>query len=834
MQKRILRTWTVVLAFLPIIAFAQDATVEEVDVKPHKLTVKADEYFESKEYSVAIEIYAKAYSKEKTREQKQRISYNMAEGYRFTGQCKRAASYYQRASKLGFGAQADLGYAEMLQCQGEYEDAIIAYEAYKKLVPSDARADRGIESCQKAAQWVVSGSLFALDNAKDLNSKKSDYSIAFAGKRGKEDLTLMISSMRDDATGRKEDGWMGQRFSDIFVIEGERKKNKKKKKGKEANANDEIVWGELDPMSDIINTKDHEGVVTFDSRGKEMYFTKCMQVKNMKMGCAIYTTKKIGQDWANPEPVIIALDSGASVGHPALSPDDQVLYFAGEVAGGKGGKDIYMTTYDRRKREWASPTNLNINTRGDELYPFAHGDGYLYFSSNGHVGMGGFDCFRVKLDENGAPVGDVENMLSPINSEADDISLRFVPGDNTKKGFVVSNRKGTRGEHDIWYVTEWEKFFETTGTVVSTKNGKPVSDVTIEVSNKEGQSFTVTTDASGQFSIPRGQMEEDKSYKLNMSRKRFLNAVGDITTKGLALNDYAQVKEERAYVKSYSLRLEMDPIEVPIVLPNVFFDLAKSELREESKVALDTVFSILQRNPTITIGLRSHTDYRDTDAKNDVLSQSRAQSCVDYLIQKGIPAERLTAVGMGEKEPFVISADYKGFGADKFKAGDNLTETFIKRLNKEDQEVANQINRRTDFKVLSDDYVPSTTIADGGSSDGGAAQPKKDENPIGQTITLGPKDRSLAKIAMNNGMNVVQLKKLNGGLRGARPMPGMVIKVTPNGDYSAFDEDHYQVQRGDTMRGIAKKASASVKDIRNLNGFKSDKDLIIGSWIQIK
>jgi peptidoglycan-associated lipoprotein len=319
-----------------------------------------------------------------------------------------------------------------------------------------------------------------------------------------------------------------------------------------------------------------------------------------------------------------------------------------------------------------------------------------------------------------------------------------------------------------------------------------------------------------------------------MSRKRFLNAVGDITTKGLALNDYAQVKEERAYVKSYSLRLEMDPIEVPIVLPNVFFDLAQSELRDESKVALDTVFSILQRNPTITIGLRSHTDYRDTDAKNDVLSLARAQSCVDYLIQKGIPAERLTAVGMGEKEPFVISTDYKGYGADKFKAGDNLTETFIKRLNKDDQEVANQINRRTDFKVLSDDYVPSTSVAEGESSDGGAVQTKKNENPMGQTMTLGPKDRSLGKIAMDNGMNVVQLKKLNGGLRGARPMPGMVIKVTPNGDYSAFDQDHYQVERGDTMRGIAKKAGASVKDIRTLNGFKSDKDLIVGSWIQIK
>ena len=189
---------------------------------------------------------------------------------------------------------------------------------------------------------------------------------------------------------------------------------------------------------------------------------------------------------------------------------------------------------------------------------------------------------------------------------------------------------------------------------------------------------------------------------------------------------------------------------------------------------------------------------------------------------------------MGEKEPFVISADYKGLGADKFSTGDNLTESFIKGLSKEDQEVANQINRRTDFKVLSDDYVPSTSVAAGESTEAGAAQPKKNENPIGQTMTLGPKDRSLGKIAMDNGMNVVQLKNLNGGLRGARPMPGMVIKVTPNGDYSAFDADHYQVQRGDTMRGIAKETGANVKEIRDLNGFKSDKDLIIGSWIQIK
>jgi len=834
MQKRILRTWTFVLACLPMTVIAQDAAIEEVEIEPHKTTVKADEYFDAKEYTTALEVYAKALSKEKSRDQKQRIAFNMAECYRYTGECKRAASYYQRAVKMGFGPTAMLGYAEMLQCQGEYEDAIVAYEEYKKSIPGDPRADKGIESCQKAANWKVQGSLFALDNAKDLNSKKSDYAISYAGKRGKEDLILMISSMRDDATGRKADGWTGQRFSDIYVIEGARAK-KRKKRGQEANANDDIKWGDIEPLSEIINTKDHEGVVSFDSRGKTMYFTKCMKVKNMKMGCAIYSTKLIGRDWANPEPVVIALDSGASVGHPALSPDNKTLYFAGEINGGKGGKDIYMTTYDRRARQWNAPTNLNINTRGDELYPYAHGDGYLYFSSNGHVGMGGFDCFRVKLDENGMPVGDVENMLSPVNSEADDIALRWVPGDNTEKGFVISNRKGTRGEHDIWHVTEWSKEFEVSGTVVSSKNGKALKDVTIEVSDKEGNSFSITTDGNGRFKIERGTLGEDKSYKLNLSRKRFLTAVGDVSTKDLMLSDYSPIKEERTYVKSYSLKLVMDPIEVPIVLPNVFFDLAKWDLREESKVALDTVYNILQRNPTITIGLRSHTDYRDTDEKNQVLSQKRAQSCVDYLIEKGIPADRLTAVGMGESEPFEIPQNYAGLGADLFDAGSVLTESFIRRQGADAQEVANQVNRRTDFKVLSDNYVPSVSVAsEEGGEAGGTTKPKKDENPIGQTLTLGPKDRSLGKVAMDNGMNVVELKKLNGGLRGARPLPGMVIKITKNGDYTDFDASHYQVQRGDKISTIAKKKGVSAKDIKQLNDFRNDNDLIVGSWIQIK
>lgn len=831
MQYRLLRSLAMLLAAVPFLAFAQGEPEIEKESR-HKLTRKADDYFEAKEYFVASEIYKKAYSKEKSTEQKQRISFNMAECYRYTGQCKRAESYYVRAYKLDYGPLALLNAAEMIQCQGNYEDAIASYTEYQQLVPDDPRAAQGIEACQSAAKWEVEGSLFSVDNAKALNSKKSDYAIAYAGKRGKEDLTLIVSSMRDESKGKKEDGWMGQRFSDLFIIEGERQRGKRKK-GKEADANDEVKWGELESLSDVINTKDHEGVVAFDSRMKTMYFTRCMKVKNVKMGCGIYTTRQVGQDWANPEPVVMALDSGSSVGHPALSLDDNILYFAGELPGGKGGRDIYMTTYNRRNRAWEAPTSLSINTRGDELYPYVHGDGYLYFSSNGHVGMGGLDVFRVKLDDNGMPVGDVENMKSPINSEADDIALRWLPGDNTLKGFIVSDRKGTRGAHDIWHVTEWQKDFHVKGIVRSTKDGSPIKNATIEVSDKDGNSFEVTSDDKGMFEVERGSLLENTKYKLNLSKKKYLNAVGDITTEGLALTDYSRIKEERVFLKEFNLELSMDPIEIPIVLPNVFFDFARAELRNESKVALDTVYNILQRNPNITIGLRSHTDYRGGTDDNNDLSQRRADSCVAYLIKKGVPQDRLTAQGMGESDPFVIPMDYSGYGAGMFASGTRLSEDFIKGLNKEQQEVANQINRRTDFMVLRDDYVPAETQDT--ESVGEKSDTKKNKKPIGETIVLEPGQTSLGAIAKKYKMNVVQLKKLNGGMRGARPVPGMVLKVTLNGDYTEFDATHHQVKPGDKIKSIASKYNLKPKDLKGLNeDLSKDTDLIVGSYVRIQ
>lgn len=831
MQQRLIRSLVILLTAVPLFVSAQADVNDDLDTR-HKLTKKADAYFDAKEYSLAVEIYDKAYSKERDREEKARIAYNSAECYRYVGDYKRAEGNYKKASKIGFGPLADLGYADMLQAQGEYEDAIAAYEVYRALVPDDPRTDIGINSCRQAANWVVEGSLFSVNNIRALNSKQADYAVAFAGRRGREDMTLIVSSMRDDAKGKREDGWMGERFSDLFITEGQEPKRRgRPSRNAEPDPNKEVEWSDLESLSDVINTKDHEGVVTFDSRMRTMYFTKCVQVKNMQMGCAIYSSRQMGQDWAEAEPVAMALDSGASVGHPALSPNDEILYFSGEMAGGKGGKDLYMTTYNRRKRMWDTPVNLDINTRGDELYPFAHGDGYLYFSSNGRVGMGGLDVYRVLVDEEGRPVGEVENMRSPINSEGDDIALRWVPGDNTLKGYVVSNRKGTRGGYDIWEVNEWQKEYEVLGRVTSTKDGSPIEGVQVEVSDKDGVLITLTSDAQGRFEVPKGEMVEGVKYKINLSRKRFLNAIGDVSTEGLVLADYTRNNEEREFIKQFNITLSMDPIEIPIVLPNVFFDLAKADLRPESKVALDTVYNILKRNPNITIGLRSHTDYRGADDDNLDLSQRRADSCVAYLIKRGVPAERLTAQGMGEREPFVIPNDYAGLGADVFTAGTNLTETFIKSQKNSTQEIANQLNRRTDFVVLRDDYepaVPETTD----SNEGGSAEPTT--RPMGETVILGPSDRSIGVIARKYKMSVVQLRELNGGLSGARPMPGMVLKVTWGGDYTDFDAEHHQIKRGETLKSISETYGISMREIKDWNDIKNDRELIIGSYLKIK
>jgi peptidoglycan-associated lipoprotein len=278
----------------------------------------------------------------------------------------------------------------------------------------------------------------------------------------------------------------------------------------------------------------------------------------------------------------------------------------------------------------------------------------------------------------------------------------------------------------------------------------------------------------------------------------------------------------------------MAPIEYPVILPELYFDLAKWDLNETSQAALDTVYRTLVLNPNIVIELRSHTDYRDAEDKNQILSQKRADTCVNYLISKGIDPTRLVAIGMGETQAFEIPQNYKGKGRDLFPAGTVLSETNIRKMPASQQETANGINRRTDFRVIRDDYTPPVDTAALAEEMEEKAKNAEPATPVkGEMYTVGDKE-SFATVCRNANVGITDLRKLNGGLRGVRLQPGMILKVTPNGDYADFDSKYRQVNLGETWKTLAKDLGVKEKELRELNPEWVKVEPPVGTYIRTK
>jgi len=445
--------------------------------------------------------------------------------------------------------------------------------------------------------------------------------------------------------------------------------------------------------------------------------------------------------------------------------------------------------------------------------------------------MGGYDLFRIALDKDNLPKGSVMNLQAPINSPADDFNLILRPGD-IMDGYFVSNRSDGKGSNDIWSLYQVPKKHQISGNVLSSKDQSPIAGVTVKVRGKNGFSQIVQTDGYGNFTVDSDDLQADETYSFAFERKKFLRNGTAGNTMGLTLENYSFQEASNVYMHTMSVAGSMDPIEIPIVLPEVNFDLAKWDLRPTAQVALDTVARTMVRNPNIVIQLRSHTDYRDADDKNVILSQKRADTCVKYLISKGVRADRLEAVGMGEGTPFVIAGNYEGFGKGAFKEGTELTEALIRKMNKANQEIAHQINRRTDFRVLRDDYVPPVDEAALANTDE-AGQTKGDEVAVRGVIYVVGDRESYSVICKSNNITLASLKKLNGGLRGVRPFPGMQMKVTDGGDYAWFDKDHRQIQRNETWKTIAKELGMKLKALKALNP-EYGKELSAGGYLLVQ
>ncbi len=396
--------------------------------------------------------------------------------------------------------------------------------------------------------------------------------------------------------------------------------------------------------------------------------------------------------------VPIAADT-VTVKHPAASPDDLSLYFTANMPGGHGGYDIWMVKREKKTAPWGSPVNLgsSINTPGNEIFPYVHPDGSLYFSSDYHLGMGGLDIFKAEKDKKGKWV--IRNMKYPINSSYDDFGIVF-QGD-WEKGFLTSNRPGGKGKDDIFEFSLPPLEFILSGFVRDEKTDEIIPGATVKLIPNDGVPIEKKSEIDGSF---RFELKPNTDYQIETSHEKYLNGKSRESTKGYETD------------KEFKRDVYMAPIEKPIELPNIMYEFAKWDLRPESMVSLDQLVETLNDNPNIVIELRSHTDFRGSADANEELSQKRAQSVVDFLIEKGIEPDRLVAKGYGESMPRVV--DMKMAQQYSFlNEGDVLTESYIKKLASLEQEVAHQLNRRTEFQVLKTDYVSSGVDDDGAEDD---------------------------------------------------------------------------------------------------------------------
>lgn len=634
-----------------------------------KKAQRAYDVFNAGEYYEAIDLFKNAYSKagKTNKSARTELGFMIAECYRLTNDPKNSETWYKQAVRSSYSnPDAQFWLAQSMKKNGKYQQAIDEFRKYKQIAPSDARADQEIRSCELALDWQRNPEPYTVEELKDLNSGFSDFSPAY----GRDDFgVIYFTSSRVGSAGNKTHGATGQGFTDIF----ESRLDKKSK------------WSTPIPV-DVLNTEAEEGTPSFSSDFREVYFTRCEARKREKRGCAIMYSERNGNKWSKPINLQIVPDSVVAA-HPAISPDGLTLYFVSDMSGGYGLKDIYSVSRASQNSPWSAPRNLGpgINTPGNEVFPYVREDGSLYFASDGHIGMGGLDIFKAVQQPDGS--WEIKNMKAPINSYADDFGIVFE--ENSEKGIFSSTRKG-RGNDNLYSFELPPLRFSVTGLVKDEKTGAPIQGAVVQLIASDGTNLQAETGNGGDF---RFNLKQDVDYIFLASKNGYLNGKEKETTK-------AQEKS-----REYMVTILLTGIDLPIELPNIFYDFGKWDLRPESMVSLDKLVETLNDNPNVAVELMSHTDSRDTEEYNLDLSQKRAQSVVQYLIEKGIEPERLSPKGYGESTPKIVD---EAINAQNpfLKIGTALSEQYINTLStEEEKEIAHQINRRTEFRVLRTDYV---------------------------------------------------------------------------------------------------------------------------------
>lgn len=630
---------------------------------------EADAQFQRGEYYDASVTYKKVYNKLRKKEerpQRGEVAFKMGRCYRLLNMSARASAAFQNALRYEYpDSTTHFMLAQALHADGKYTAALRSYDKYLEFCPDDSLAINCAEGCRTAQEIRARGSRYVVKQAKLFNSRRADFCPMYLGDDCDQ---IYYTSTTEKATGDKKSEITGMKNADVFF-------SKKNEKGE---------WERPEPVEGELNTEFDEGIVAFSPDAQTMYLTKARRELNAPTSVEIYTSTRSDAKWSAPVKFEITADTLSTFGHPAVSPDGEYLYFVSDMPGGYGGKDIWRISLKERQ---GSLVNLgpDINTEGNDDFPYVRSDGSLYFSSDGHPGMGGLDIFRATA------VGDpadlrwkVENMGFPINSAGDDFGITFGKGED---GFFSSNRGDARG-YDHIYSFEYDPVRITIEGLVMDKDEEPVKNAIIRIVGNDGsnQKEVARDDGSFSFALQRGV-----KYVMLAGAKGYLNQKQEFASDS-TMED-----------ANYWVEFILPSISKPSVVENIFYDYNKADLRPESKTALNELIAVLHDNPNVTIEMASHTDRWGSDAYNISLSERRAKSVVDYLVENGISRDRLQPHGYGKSRPKTVTKRIARL-YPQFKEGDILTEEFIKTLSEEDQQAADQINRRTEFSVLSLTY----------------------------------------------------------------------------------------------------------------------------------
>ena len=628
---------------------------------------KAEKFMAIGEYYDAASQYKQAYSKTPPKERDRRglIAGKMAVCYRKINSTPKAVAAYRnmvRYNKATVDDRLELG--RQLLKNGDYKQAAEQFRVVLDSMPDNVLARNGLLSAQQAPAWKKQGSRYTVKRMDVFNSRRAEYSPMLSGDQFDQ---LYFTSTRNDATGDELSGITGTKNGDIFV-------SQKDDKGK---------WSKPEVVNGGLNTEADEGASCLSPDQREMYLTQCVTDPSYPRYAQIVKSNRSDAAWGKASSVELTKDTLSCFAHPAVSPDGQWLYFVSDMPGGKGGLDIWRVRITSAGYGGVENLGEPINTPGNEMFPTFRPNGDLYFSSDGHPGMGGLDIFIAHPGKTGRYV--LEHPGYPLNSQGDDFGMTFEGVKN--RGFFSSNRNDGRGWDHIYSFVNPEIVQSVKGWVYE-QEGYELPAAQVYMIGSDGTNLKLGVKSDGSF---ENELTPGVEYMFLATCKGFLNHKEEL--KVVPMNDSHE----------YVLQFPLASITAPVLIDNIFYDFNKATLRPESQTALDELVKLLNENPNVTIELSSHCDYKGSSAYNKLLAQRRAESVVNYLVDKGIARDRLSPVGYGKEKPKTIRKKL----TEKLtwlKEGDVLTEEFIKKLDPEKQEICNQLNRRTEFIVLRTTY----------------------------------------------------------------------------------------------------------------------------------